>query len=285
MLAKRLNSPYRPARSREWLKILARRRMQVLIGGFVPVATGVGVGGLLVGEPDSAAGGRLRPLGRVDDGFTPCTRAHLAATLAPLVTDRSPFTSPVIAGGGWVAYPALGLGGSGRHVGLAVRPAASRGGPAAPRRGVLAARVQGAAGVTNTRRPGLAQPRPAQVADLDEQTARAQTAREVITHGLACPHDDFTTCPNGAASSPPASPANPCRKPTRTDVGSHESRGGGSCGRGPAADVDLAAGWRLVSVVPGRWRTAGRRCSGRHWWQQRARLIGWLGGESARWRP
>ncbi len=29
--------------------------------------------------------------------------------------------------------------------------------------------------------------------------AKAQTAKEVITHGLACPHDDFTTCPNGAS--------------------------------------------------------------------------------------
>src|SRR5215213_2537967 len=26
-----------------------------------------------------------------------------------------------------------------------------------------------------------------------------QTATEVITHGLACPHDDFTTCPKSAS--------------------------------------------------------------------------------------
>jgi MerR family redox-sensitive transcriptional activator SoxR len=37
------------------------------------------------------------------------------------------------------------------------------------------------------------------LADLDEQIAKAQTAKEVITHGLACPHDDFTTCPKGAS--------------------------------------------------------------------------------------
>jgi DNA-binding transcriptional MerR regulator len=37
------------------------------------------------------------------------------------------------------------------------------------------------------------------LADLDEQIAKAQTAKEVITHGLACPHDDFTTCPNSAS--------------------------------------------------------------------------------------
>jgi hypothetical protein len=34
---------------------------------------------------------------------------------------------------------------------------------------------------------------------LDEQIAKAQTAKEVITHGLACPHDDFTTCPKSAS--------------------------------------------------------------------------------------
>jgi DNA-binding transcriptional MerR regulator len=33
------------------------------------------------------------------------------------------------------------------------------------------------------------------LADLDQQIAKAQTAKEAITHGLACPHDDFTTCP------------------------------------------------------------------------------------------
>jgi DNA-binding transcriptional MerR regulator len=37
------------------------------------------------------------------------------------------------------------------------------------------------------------------LADLDEQIAKAQTAREAITHALACPHDDITTCPNFAS--------------------------------------------------------------------------------------
>jgi DNA-binding transcriptional MerR regulator len=36
------------------------------------------------------------------------------------------------------------------------------------------------------------------LADLDEQIAKAQTAREVITHTLACPHDDIATCPSFA---------------------------------------------------------------------------------------
>jgi MerR family redox-sensitive transcriptional activator SoxR len=36
------------------------------------------------------------------------------------------------------------------------------------------------------------------LAELDEQIAKAQTAREVIDHGLRCPHEDFLECPNFA---------------------------------------------------------------------------------------
>jgi hypothetical protein len=32
--------------------------------------------------------------------------------------------------------------------------------------------------------------------ELDEQIARAQAAREAIRHGLRCPHEDITQCPN-----------------------------------------------------------------------------------------
>jgi DNA-binding transcriptional MerR regulator len=34
------------------------------------------------------------------------------------------------------------------------------------------------------------------IAELDEQIARAQAAREAISHGLRCPHEDITQCPN-----------------------------------------------------------------------------------------
>ena len=34
------------------------------------------------------------------------------------------------------------------------------------------------------------------VAELDEQIARAQAAREAISHGLRCPHEDIIQCPN-----------------------------------------------------------------------------------------
>src|SRR5215469_6844457 len=34
------------------------------------------------------------------------------------------------------------------------------------------------------------------LAELDEQITRAQAAREAIRHGLRCPHEDITQCPN-----------------------------------------------------------------------------------------
>ncbi|WP_460351426.1 MerR family DNA-binding transcriptional regulator [Actinoallomurus acanthiterrae] len=34
------------------------------------------------------------------------------------------------------------------------------------------------------------------LAELDEQIARAQAAREAIRHGLRCPHEEITQCPN-----------------------------------------------------------------------------------------
>lgn len=34
------------------------------------------------------------------------------------------------------------------------------------------------------------------LAELDEQIATAQAAREAIMHGLNCPHEDITQCPN-----------------------------------------------------------------------------------------
>lgn len=56
------------------------------------------------------------------------------------------------------------------------------------------------------------------LADLDEQIAKAQTAKEVITHGLACPHDDFTTCPNSASIVAGRLAGQPLEEATHTDL-------------------------------------------------------------------
>ena len=34
------------------------------------------------------------------------------------------------------------------------------------------------------------------LAELDEQIARTEAAREAIEHGLRCPHEDIMQCPN-----------------------------------------------------------------------------------------
>jgi MerR family copper efflux transcriptional regulator len=34
------------------------------------------------------------------------------------------------------------------------------------------------------------------LAELDQQIAAAQAARDAIRHGLRCPHEDITQCPN-----------------------------------------------------------------------------------------
>jgi DNA-binding transcriptional MerR regulator len=38
------------------------------------------------------------------------------------------------------------------------------------------------------------------LAELDEQIAKAQTAREAIDHALRCPHEDVFECPNFASA-------------------------------------------------------------------------------------
>jgi hypothetical protein len=38
------------------------------------------------------------------------------------------------------------------------------------------------------------------LAELDEQIAVAQAARDAISHGLRCPHEDITRCPNFTAA-------------------------------------------------------------------------------------
>jgi len=47
--------------------------------------------------------------------------------------------------------------------------------------------------------PGWRQLAERKLAELDEQIAKAQAAREAISHGLRCPHEDITQCPNFSA--------------------------------------------------------------------------------------
>ncbi len=70
VVAKRLDSPYRPGqRSREWLKVRHRRGQEFVIGGWMPGegSRGGRIGSLLVGYYE---GGKLSYAGGVGTGFT-----------------------------------------------------------------------------------------------------------------------------------------------------------------------------------------------------------------------
>ncbi|MDX2380535.1 MAG: non-homologous end-joining DNA ligase [Acidimicrobiia bacterium] len=91
VIAKKLGSTYRPgARTKDWLKIKNRRRVEVVIGGFT---AGDGnrsttFGSLLVGRLD---GDRLAFAGGVGTGFDHRTLEMLARRMRELRTAESPF--------------------------------------------------------------------------------------------------------------------------------------------------------------------------------------------------
>ena len=91
IIAKRLDSPYRPGkRGRDWLKIKNHREQEVVIGGWLP---GKGrregeLGALLVGYHDD---GKLKYAGKVGTGFDATDLRLLRERLAPLERDESPF--------------------------------------------------------------------------------------------------------------------------------------------------------------------------------------------------
>jgi bifunctional non-homologous end joining protein LigD len=92
IIAKRLDSPYRPGkRTRDWLKIKNVRGQEVVIGGWLP---GHGrrpgeLGALLVGYYDD---GELRYAGKVGTGFDATDLRLLRERLGPLERTSSPFT-------------------------------------------------------------------------------------------------------------------------------------------------------------------------------------------------
>jgi bifunctional non-homologous end joining protein LigD len=102
ILAKRRDSLYDPGRrSPSWLKIKARRRQELVVGGWQP---GEGnrsgfLGSLLLGYHDPPAeaavvpAGPLRYAGKVGTGFSTTELERLRGLLAERVTDQPPFDS------------------------------------------------------------------------------------------------------------------------------------------------------------------------------------------------
>lgn len=91
IIAKRTNSTYTSdARSREWLKIKAKRRQEVVIAGFTKnEGTGKYFSALAIGVYDNK--GVLRYIGKVGTGFNDAKQKEMMAQFKPLITTESPF--------------------------------------------------------------------------------------------------------------------------------------------------------------------------------------------------
>jgi bifunctional non-homologous end joining protein LigD len=93
LIAKRADAPYVHGRSRDWLKFKCSAEQELVIGGYTaPRGSRTDLGALLLGVYED---GRLRYAGKVGTGFTRATLQDLAARLAPLVRDSSPFVDRV----------------------------------------------------------------------------------------------------------------------------------------------------------------------------------------------
>jgi bifunctional non-homologous end joining protein LigD len=91
VVAKRLDSTYAPGRrSPYWIKVKNKRRVRLVIGGWLPEKERADrLGALLVGYFDDA--GHFRYAGRVGTGFDAKERTRLERLLAPLGRERPPF--------------------------------------------------------------------------------------------------------------------------------------------------------------------------------------------------
>ena len=91
MMAKKEDSVYIEGdRTREWLKIKANKRHEVVIGGFTQnEGSGKTFSSLLVGAFDN---GRLDYMGKIGTGFNDKTQKEIMAKMEKLVTDKVPFT-------------------------------------------------------------------------------------------------------------------------------------------------------------------------------------------------
>jgi DNA ligase D-like protein (predicted ligase) len=89
LIAKRADSSYTSARSRDWLKFKCDRAQELVIGGYTaPKGAREDLGALLTGYHRD---GGLHYAGKVGTGFDRAMLRELAGRLAPLRRDTSPF--------------------------------------------------------------------------------------------------------------------------------------------------------------------------------------------------
>jgi DNA ligase D-like protein (predicted ligase) len=90
LIAKRADAPYRPGRSRDWLKFKCETNQEFVIGGFSdPQRSRIGFGALLLGYYDSS--GRLVYAGKVGTGFDTKLLRSLHAEMSDMEQDKTPF--------------------------------------------------------------------------------------------------------------------------------------------------------------------------------------------------
>jgi DNA ligase D-like protein (predicted ligase) len=90
IIAKRADSPYRPGRTRDWLKFKCENEQEFVIGGYTdPRRSRTGFGALLLGYYDGD--GKLRYAGKVGTGFNRHTLTSLHSVLAVDERPQPPF--------------------------------------------------------------------------------------------------------------------------------------------------------------------------------------------------
>ncbi|WP_343524816.1 DNA ligase D [Pedobacter sp.] len=92
IIAKKIDSTYAPdRRSKEWLKIKAHKRQEVVIAGFTKNAdTSKAFSSLLLGLYNK---GKLQYVGKVGTGFSDKQQKMMMEQFEPLIVDKSPFES------------------------------------------------------------------------------------------------------------------------------------------------------------------------------------------------
>jgi bifunctional non-homologous end joining protein LigD len=94
ILAKKGNSCYEERRTREWLKIKIRHRMECVIGGYTePEGTRAHFGSLVLGLYDKQ--GRLIHVGQVGSGFDQKLLTDISRLLKKIETKKNPFYGEV----------------------------------------------------------------------------------------------------------------------------------------------------------------------------------------------
>ncbi len=96
IVSKRLDSPYRSRRTRDWIKSKCFREQEFIIVGYTrPARSRIGFGALLLALHDE--GGQLVYCGRVGTGFTDQSLRQLHGQLKPLERESPPVQGPLTA--------------------------------------------------------------------------------------------------------------------------------------------------------------------------------------------